>query len=493
MIAPATKACVGRRQAVGLCYRVLLWEESALSPEGLFFWRARRRELLAAMRDAGIKGSRGKLAELTQQLAELTRSSIDEPLAAAAEQRRSDAPAALPEALRGDERVLACRLSACSAEILCDLNADEESLDAAIQRWAAALPFTPGAERVIEALSREDAARLQEACRREAAEQDELGLNDAPDEEASAAEPAFHHVTVLAQEAVDALAPAPGRVFVDATLGGGGHSERLLAAGAEVWGIDQDPAARRAARKRLAAYGERLHVIAGNFRNAVELLRERGVASVDGLLADIGISSPQVDCPERGFSFLNDGPLDMRMNPENPRCAADIVNQASESELADILREYGEEHAARAIARRIVRRREQSPITTTKQLADLIADVLPRKGRQHPATRSFQALRIAVNDELGALDELLRTGLSLLHSGGRFAVITFHSLEDRAVKRFFERVTKAEIDRPEWPAPRPNPDYSAKLVFRRPVTAGDDELKRNPRARSAKLRVIEKL
>ncbi|MBR2125916.1 MAG: 16S rRNA (cytosine(1402)-N(4))-methyltransferase RsmH [Akkermansia sp.] len=303
----------------------------------------------------------------------------------------------------------------------------------------------------------------------------------------------FHHVTVLLNEAVQALQPAEGKVMVDATLGGGGHTERLLLAGAEVWGIDQDPAARAAAGARLAQYGERLHIVAGNFRNAAEILRKRGVQGVDGLLADIGISSPQVDCAERGFSFLHEGPLDMRMNPAAPRSAADIVNTAAESKLADILWQYGEERASRAIARRIVQERAKAPITTTTQLADLIATVLPRKGKQHPATRSFQALRIAVNDELGALEELLHSGLSLLKSGGRFAVITFHSLEDRAVKRYFELVCKPEIDRPEWPAPRPNPAYAARLVYRKPVTPAEEELSANPRSRSAKLRVIEKL
>ena len=300
-------------------------------------------------------------------------------------------------------------------------------------------------------------------------------------------------MTVLAAEAVQALQPGEGKVLVDATLGGGGHTERMLQAGAEVWGIDQDPVARAASAKRLAPYAERLHIVAGNFRNAVQILRQHGVEQVDGILADIGISSPQVDCAERGFSFLNEGPLDMRMNPATAKSAADIVNHAAESEIADILWQYGEERASRAIARRIVQERAKAPITTTTQLADIIAGVLPRKGKQHPATRSFQALRIAVNDELGALEELLRTGLSLLKSGGRFAIITFHSLEDRAVKHYFELVTKAEIDRPEWPAPRPNPEYAAKAVYRKPVIPGDAELAANPRSRSAKLRVIEKL
>lgn len=481
-----------RESPGGVCYRVLLWEADALPQQQLETWRAQRKELLAAMRDAGIKGSRGRLAELSKQLRALTSEQVEAPLAAcdSAHSFSHARVEKLAAELRADEGVLAFRLASCSISVLLELRG-EEGVDASIARWKASTPALPWCtEPMVEALAPAEALELQQAYRREA----DLHKPDVIDaDEAAGAPETFHHVTVLAQEAVDALAPAVGRVLVDATLGGGGHSELMLKAGATVWGIDQDPVARRAARRRLAAYGERLHILAGNFRNAAELLREQGVTSVDGLLADIGISSPQVDCPERGFSFLAEGPLDMRMNPETPVSAADIVNSASETELADILWQYGEERASRAIARRIVQQREQAPITTTTQLAGLIAAVLPRKGKQHPATRSFQALRIAVNDELGALDALLTSGLSLLKSGGRFAVITFHSLEDRAVKRFFERVTKPEIDRPEWPAPRPNPEYAARPVFKRPVVAGAEELKRNPRARSAKLRVIEKL
>ena len=340
----------------------------------------------------------------------------------------------------------------------------------------------------MEAISAAEAAEWQERCR-----EAEAAVAPEADAEADTECADFHHVTVLRDEAVAALQPAEGRILVDATLGGGGHTELMLQRGATVWGIDQDPAARKAARKRLAAYGEHLHIVAGNFRNAADLLAAQGVQQVDGILADIGISSPQVDQAERGFSFLAEGPLDMRMNPAAPRSAADIVNTAAESELADILWQYGEERASRAIARRIVQERAKAPITTTTQLAAIIATVLPRKGKQHPATRSFQALRIAVNDELGALNTLLENGLSLLKSGGRFAIITFHSLEDRAVKHYFDRVTRPEIDRPEWPAPRPNPEYAARLITRKPIVASDAELAANPRARSAKLRVIEKL
>ncbi|MBQ8377373.1 MAG: 16S rRNA (cytosine(1402)-N(4))-methyltransferase RsmH [Akkermansia sp.] len=439
------------------------------------------------MRDAGIKGARGNLARLGEELRELSQQAVVAPLDTCAQAGLSLARVgALAAKLQREEGLLAYRLTPCSATVLVELTG-EEGIDSLVARWCTATPdlqwcSTP----LVEAVSAAEAAEWQESCRNAAG----AGADTEADEENA---PEFHHVTVLRSEAVEALQPAEGRVLVDATLGGGGHSELMLQGGATVWGIDQDPAARRAARKRLAAYADRLHIVAGNFRNAAELLRAEGLEAVDGILADIGISSPQVDQAERGFSFLAEGPLDMRMNPAAPRSAADIVNTAAESELADILWQYGEERASRAIARRIVQERAKAPITTTTQLADIIAGVLPRKGKQHPATRSFQALRIAVNDELGALDALLETGLSLLKSGGRFAIITFHSLEDRAVKRYFDRVTRPEIDRPEWPAPRPNPEYAARQVTRKPIVASEAELAANPRARSAKLRVIEKL
>lgn len=487
MSSAATESHATAGTPAGTCYKVLMWEEGALSPEQLTAWQNARRELLARMRDAGIKGARGNLARLGEELRELSQQAVAAPLDTCAQAGLFlTRVGALAAKLQREEGLLAYRLTPCSATVLVELTG-EEGIDSMITRWTAATPdlkwcSTP----LVEAVSAAEAAEWQESCRSAAEEAAETEA----DEETAAT---FHHVTVLRSEAVEALKPAEGRVLVDATLGGGGHSELMLQGGATVWGIDQDPAARRAARKRLAAYADRLHIVAGNFRNAAELLRAEGLETVDGILADIGISSPQVDQAERGFSFLAEGPLDMRMNPAAPRSAADIVNSAAESELADILWQYGEERASRAIARRIVQERAKAPITTTTQLADIIATVLPRKGKQHPATRSFQALRIAVNDELGALDALLETGLSLLKSGGRFAIITFHSLEDRAVKRYFDRVTRPEIDRPEWPAPRPNPEYAARQVTRKPIVASEAELAANPRARSAKLRVIEKL
>lgn len=491
MIPGATRSGAGGTGPSGICYRVLAWARDVLSESEFAAWRERRAVLLQRMRDAGIKGSRGLLRGLEQELCALTHCAVEVPLAtrctagacltrAGVSDGGATALETLAESLSGDDSVLAYRLHPAWAELLVQLRG-EEGIDALALRHRALAAY-PG--QLAEVLSCASATDFYEACRSECCGERA--------EEVAAATP-FRHVTVLAHEAVELLQPAGGRVVVDATLGGGGHTELLLQAGATVYGIDQDPAARAAAKSRLAAYGDRLQVLAGNFRSIKTLLHERGIESIDGLLADIGVSSPQVDNAARGFSFLNNGPLDMRMNPAAGKSAADLIAAMDEAGLADILWTYGEEKAARAIARRIVQERGKAPITTTGQLADIIASVLPRKGRQHPATRSFQALRIAVNDELGALEDLLKSGIDLLAPGGRFAVITFHSLEDRAVKRFFERVTKAEIDRPEWPAPRPNPECAAKLITKKPVTAGAQELADNPRSRSAKLRVIEKI
>lgn len=491
MIPGATRSGAGGTGPSGICYRVLAWAHDVLGEGEAAAWRERRAALLQRMRDAGIKGSRGLLRELEQELCALTHCAVEVPLATRcaaglrltrAGEVAGSAPAleTLADSLSGDDSVLAYRLHPAWVELLVQLRG-EEGIDALVLRHRALAAYP---EQLAEVLSPAVAADFYAACRSE-----HCGERA---EEIAAAAP-FRHVTVLAREAVELLQPAGGRLVVDATLGGGGHTELLLQAGATVYGIDQDPAARAAAKARLAAYGDRLQVLSGNFRSIKTLLHERGVGSIDGLLADIGVSSPQVDNAARGFSFLNNGPLDMRMNPTAGKSAADLIAAMGEAELADILWTYGEERAARAIARRIVQEREKAPITTTGQLADVIASVLPRKGKQHPATRSFQALRIAVNDELGALEDLLQSGVGMLAPGGRFAVITFHSLEDRIVKRFFERVTKAEIDRPEWPAPRPNPECVAKLITKKPVVAGAEELAANPRSRSAKLRVIEKI
>ena len=251
--------------------------------------------------------------------------------------------------------------------------------------------------------------------------------------------------------------------------------------------------ARRAAALKLARFGSRFKVLAGNFQDVESILAQQGVSQVDGLLADLGVSSHQLDTASRGFSFREDGPLDMRMDTRAAFSACNLVNEAPEEEIADILWQFGEERASRAIARAIVKARSLAPITTTAQLARVVESVLPRKGRQHPGTRTFQALRIAVNGELDALDALLDSSVRLLGKGGRMAVITFHSLEDRRVKQFFDLRSRPEIARPEWPAPRPNPDYCFRLLSRKPVTAGEEELSTNPRSRSAKLRGVEKI
>lgn len=305
-----------------------------------------------------------------------------------------------------------------------------------------------------------------------------------------------YHVPVLEEEVVAALEPGEGKLILDGTLGGGGHTSRLLAAGAQVVALDQDPEALAFARHRLeeAELDENLVTLRLNFASFPEVLAEAGLGAVlDGILLDIGVSSHQLDCGERGFSFQKAGPLDMRMDPEGPVSAANAVNTWPEEELARVFYEYGEEKASRRVAKMIVARREQQLFTTTQDLAEAVATVVPKRGPAHPATRVFQALRIAVNDELGVLEQALDAAHRWLKPGGRLAVITFHSLEDRIVKQHLRRHSEAEIDRPEWPAPRPNPECYYRLVSRKAIAASDAELARNPRARSAKLRVAERL
>ena len=304
-------------------------------------------------------------------------------------------------------------------------------------------------------------------------------------------QPFEYHEPVLLGETVALLAPAPGKLFVDGTLGGGGHTEAFLEAGARVIGIDQDPQALAFAGQRLARFGDRFTPVRANFETAGEVLDRMGIAGIDGALLDIGVSSWQLDSPERGFSFQAEGPLDMRMNPDAPLTAADLVNTAGEEELTRIFREYGEETAARRIARQIVQDRAHRPFATTLELAASVEKVNPRRGRVHPATKVFQALRIAVNRELEVLETALSAISARLNPGGRFGVITFHSLEDRIVKNFFKARGTEWLDRPEWPAPRRNPDFQFRLVTGKPAVATPEEAARNPRSRSAKLRVVE--
>lgn len=303
-----------------------------------------------------------------------------------------------------------------------------------------------------------------------------------------------YHETVLLEESVDAMLAGPGKVLVDGTLGGGGHTGLMLQRGADVYGIDRDPEAHEYAGKRLKRYADRFHPVVGNFADALELMRERGVEKVDGWLVDLGVSSRQFDCDARGFSFQKEGPLDMRMGPSSPLTAADIVNHWSEQEIARVIWEYGEDRASRRIAKVICEQRALKPFVTTLDLAQCIEKHFPRYGKKiHPATQTFQALRIEVNDELGALKKLLETAADLLAPGGRLCVISFHSLEDRMVKRFLKNASMKEIDRPEWPEPRPNPEYKFTAITRKPIKATAEEVKRNARSRSAVLRVGERI
>lgn len=307
---------------------------------------------------------------------------------------------------------------------------------------------------------------------------------------------AYAHRSVLCAEVVDALRPAPGRLLVDATLGGGGHAARLLEAGARVIGIDRDADALEAAGVRLAAsgHGARARLIRGNFADLPGVLASAGVRDrVDGVLLDLGVSSWQLDTPGRGFSFRHDGRLDMRMDRRGGVTAEDIVNSWDTADLTALFRELGEERQASRIARAIAGRRTESPIRTTGELAGLIERAVGPRGPRHPGTRVFQALRMAVNAELDALGAVLGVLPALLRPGGRVAVITFHSIEDRLVKRDFQRRARAEDDDPTWPAPRPNPGHVYRLPTRRPILPSRREIEENPRSRSAKLRVAERI
>ena len=316
---------------------------------------------------------------------------------------------------------------------------------------------------------------------------------------ASGGGPEAPHRPVLLFEAVNLLDPARGGLFVDATLGLGGHSEAILAASADtlVLGIDRDREAIRLASERLARFGTRFRAAHANFREIVRVLGETGESEVTGVLADLGVSSLQFDTPERGFSFRHDAPLDMRMDASGgDETAAELLERLPEEEVARIIYEYGEERASRRIARWIVERRERGePIQTTGELAALVARAVgyKRGERVHPATRTFQALRIAVNGELEGLDGFVETAVDLLQAGGRLAVISFHSLEDRVVKRALRRLSgHCECGR-RVPVCACGARRAVEVLTRRPVTPSEQELEENPRARSAKLRACLKL
>jgi 16S rRNA (cytosine1402-N4)-methyltransferase len=312
----------------------------------------------------------------------------------------------------------------------------------------------------------------------------------------------FRHTPVLLNEVIAGLAPRGGGRYLDGTVGGGGHAAAMLEASApdgRLLGIDADPAALAAAGARLAAFGERATLVHGNFRDIERLAREHGFAPIDGLLLDLGVSSHQLDTPERGFSFAADAPLDMRLDPEGGTTAAELVNELPEGELADVIYRYGEERGSRRVARFIAEARRKQPIATTGELAELVARALGgrpfgkaqgRHSRIHLATRTFQALRIAVNRELESLEAALPQAVELLalpsqsvgQRGGRLAVISFHSLEDRIVKQFF----------------RAESGYGGtghgrlQIITKKPIEASADEARANPRSRSAKLRIAER-
>jgi 16S rRNA (cytosine1402-N4)-methyltransferase len=315
----------------------------------------------------------------------------------------------------------------------------------------------------------------------------------APEESSETTEDFVYHRPVLQREVLELLNPKAGLSILDGTCGGGGHTEALLESGADVLALDQDPDAVQHVTDRLAHLRGRIIVRQANFRYADCVLDELGIRSIGGALLDLGVSSRQLENAHRGFSLIRNGPLDMRMNPRTSLTAATIVNDYGPEELTRLFRELGEEPAARRIASMIVKMRKISPFHETLPLARTIETLVGRHGRQHPATQVFQALRMEVNDELGALEQGLRVLTTRLKRGGRIAVITFHSLEDRMVKNFFRDHSKEWIDRPEWPGPRRNPDYDLALVTPKPVEPSEEEQRANPRSRSAKLRVAEKI
>ena len=302
------------------------------------------------------------------------------------------------------------------------------------------------------------------------------------------------HLPVLYKEIIHALQPIQGGRYVDGTLGAGGHARGILEACApdgQLLGLDVDPQALAIARETLAPHEHRIHLAQASYTTLTAQLQQLGWDEIDGIVLDLGASSMQFDTAERGFSFMQDAPLDMRFGPHATQTAADIVNKYPERELADLIYEFGEERDSRKIARSIVSKR---PLHTTRELVAAIEAVSPRRGdRVHPATRTFQALRIAVNEELSSIKEVVPQAVAGLKSGGRLAVISFHSLEDRIVKEFFREQSKDLVNPPYEQIYKVERKAIIKEVNRKPITASDEEIKSNPRARSAKLRIAEKI
>ena len=308
----------------------------------------------------------------------------------------------------------------------------------------------------------------------------------------------FHHVSVLLDECIEGLNIKPDGIYVDGTLGGAGHSSQIakrLTTGRLI-GIDRDPVALKAAGERLAPYADRVTLVHSNFCEIAQVLEDLNIEGVDGILLDLGVSSPQLDDGSRGFSYMADAPLDMRMNSEDVLSAYDVVNFWSFEELKRILFDYGEERYAPKIAAAICKKREEKRIETTLELVDVIRGAMPAQAlreKQHPAKRSFQAIRIAVNDELGSVEKVMADAIPCLNPGGRLAVITFHSLEDRIVKTAMASAAKGCTCPPSFPVCVCGKKPQVQIITRKPIVSTDEELERNPRARSAKLRVCEKV
>jgi 16S rRNA (cytosine1402-N4)-methyltransferase len=300
-----------------------------------------------------------------------------------------------------------------------------------------------------------------------------------------------YHLSVMPNEVIEMMEAGSGKFIIDGTLGGGGHSELLLKTGARVLGVDRDPEALAHARERLAAFGNQFSTFQANFSEIPSYEEIVAGDLADGLLLDLGVSSRQLDSAERGFSFMREGPLDMRMGPNATMTAAELVNTWPEAEITRILFSYGEEPRSRRIASAILAQRQKKPFETTLELASCIENAVGRNSKIHPATRSFQAIRMAINEELESLASILENAAKVLKPGGRLLIITFHSLEDRMVKRFLRHHSQPYIDDPTWPAPRPNPDFKYRLITKKAIAPSQTEISSNPRARSAKLRVAQ--
>ena len=308
----------------------------------------------------------------------------------------------------------------------------------------------------------------------------------------------FFHEPVMCKEVLASLGCRPGGIYVDGTVGGGGHARAILEQTAPdglLIGIDRDSDALRASEKKLQSFGRRKILVKGNFADIGKLLTNLNIEKVDGILLDLGVSSHQLDAGDRGFSFSSDGPLDMRMDQDSRYSACDLVNMSSENELRKIIKAYGEEPMAGRITRAILTKRAAVPIRTTRELADVIYHAVPaayRQRRIHPATRTFQAIRIAVNDELSNLRTAILNGTDILKRGGRFSIISFHSLEDRIVKEAFRAAQKGCTCPPDLPVCNCKGEPKLKVITKRPVYPGTDEVDSNPRARSARLRTAER-